>query len=502
MTLASSISATAAALEILVAVLCLGFGRAPGWRHLRLFGLVALTAAAYSLASVPQTLSTAPSVIVPTSRLAITAGALHALAWLHYSAGHGAPPRRGRVLHRLVGAGLAGVALLGLWPGALARATIHAHDVPALGLRYHTADVTPLGGAAFLLVLLAMVVPAGRYLRGALAGVPGSWPHLAGFAVVLGAAVVEALTAGQLLAAPYLLDVGFLVATLTIGAELVGRATGDAERLTALSERLERTVEERTAQLARAHQALAQQDRLAALGRLAGGVAHQINSPLSAIAANAGFLHAELGAAQAPPATGDLREAAGEIGQAAQRIREVVLDLALFSRGPDRVGTTSVELRPVIDSAVRLLRHELGQAEVVAVEDGGVGAVEADPARLVQVLFNLLTNAAQALPAGCRTPGAVVVRTRRDGERVLLEVEDRGPGIPREHLGRVLEPYFTTNQADGASGLGLSVTHGLVRAMGGQFTLESEPGRGTRAQIRLPAGQALSAPRRSDPAGA
>jgi signal transduction histidine kinase len=501
MTIAATLSTTAAALELLVGGLCLGFARAPGWGRLRGFALVALTAAAYSLSSVPQTLTGAPAVIVPASQLSILAGALHALAWLHYSAGHGGG-RPTAWTGRALGGLLALVAALAAWPGVLARATVHSHDVPALALRYHTADATPLGEAAFLVALLAMLLPAWRYLRGLLAGVPGSWPHLLGFAALLAASVAEALTAAQLLAAPYLLDVGFLAATLTIGVELVRRVTGDGERLTALSARLERTVEERTAALARAHAALAQQERLVAMGRLAGGVAHQVNSPLAAITANARYVLEELHQAQAHPAAPELREATVEIAEAARRIRDLVVDLQLFARGPDGTGEDRAEVRPAIASAVRLMRHELGDAGVVALEGDPVPQVAADPARLAQVLISLLENAARALPRGRREPGAVVVRTSEVDGQVLIEVEDRGEGMSGEQLERAVEPFFTTRAAEGAAGLGLSVSHGLIQAMGGRLELSSQPGRGTLARVWLPAAGVSEPPRRSDRSGA
>lgn len=483
-------------------LLCLGFARAPGWGRLRLFAAQAVAAAAYSASSAPQTLTGSPAVIVPASHLSLMAGALAGLSWVLYSARHGDPERPYGRVDRAVGGALAAVAALAPWPGVLVRGSIHAHQVPWLGLRYHTADPTPLGEVAFLVVLLAMLVPAWRYLRGVRAGVPGSWPHLVGFVALLCCAVSEVLTAAQVTAAPYLLDLGFLVASLTIGAVVVERVTGDAERLRTLSARLERTVEERTAELGRAQELLAQQERLVALGRLAGGVAHQVNSPLSAITANARYILSELDAAAPHPSAPELREAAREVGEAARRIGDLVVDLRLFARGPDGVGASSADVRPVIDSAVRLLRHELGPAEVVTVEDGGVPAVEADPARLAQVLVTLLGNAAQALPPGRCEPGAVTVRTRLQEGLVLIEVEDRGRGIPPEHLGRVLEPYFTTRQAQGAAGLGLSISHGLVRAMGGRLELRSEAGRGTCVQVWLHPSRPVSGPRRSGPGGA
>lgn len=497
MTFAATLSSVGAALELLVAWLCLGFARAPGWGRLRLFGLLALTAAAYSLSSVPQTLTSDPALIAAAGRVSIAAVALHVLAWTLYSSGHGGARHRLRRVDVALGWGLGVVALLGLWPGVLAARTVHAHEVPALGLRYHTADATALGEAAFLLVLLAGLVPAWRYLRGVRAGIPGSWPHLLGLTLLLSAGVAEALIAAQLLVAPYTLDLGFLAATLTIGAELVGRVTGDAERLTRLSARLERTVQERTEELARAQAALARQERLAALGRLAGGVAHQINSPLSAINANAGFLQEEL-AAEAPAPAAELLQASREIGEAALRIRDLVVDLKLFARGPDRVGANSAEVRPVLDAALRLLRHELGEPGLVAVEDGGVPPVEADPAGLAQVLTSLLGNAVQALPAGRRQAGAVVVRTLAAEGQVLIEVEDRGDGMSEEQVARAFEPFFTTRATAGAAGMGLSVSHGLVRAMGGRLELTSEVGRGTRVQVWLRPAAGLSAPRRTD----
>jgi PAS domain S-box-containing protein len=261
MTLASSISLTACALEAGVGLLALALSGAPGWRHLRLLAFIAFTAAAYSGSSIPQTLTDSESIIVGASRISLWAIALHLVGWIAYSA----PTSEGRTrlgsLDRLLLAGLFLASALALWPGVLAAPRVLVHELPWLGLRYATAEPTALAEAIFLFFFAAMAVPAWRFARQVRERTPGALAQALGFAVLLATGINEGLVAARLVQAPYLLDLGFLAVVLPITGEVSRRLVGGARSLADLSSRLEGDVVARTRALAEARQALQESER-------------------------------------------------------------------------------------------------------------------------------------------------------------------------------------------------------------------------------------------------
>ncbi|NJD18252.1 MAG: PAS domain S-box protein, partial [Gemmatimonadetes bacterium] len=254
MTTPAALSATACAIEALVGLLSLAFSAAPGWRHLRLFSLVAFTAAIYSASGVPQTLDVSAQTIIWASRLSLLAAALHLACWIVYSAT--APedrPRLGRLDWGALGL-LGGVAILAPIPGVLAADAMRVHEVSWLGLRYSPAEATLLGTAAFPLLLAATLIPAARYVRRARQRVPGARAHAVGFGVLLLTAVSEALVALGIVHGPYLMDIGFLAAVIAIVGEMSRRVVAEARALAESSSRLERQVAERTGELRRSEE--------------------------------------------------------------------------------------------------------------------------------------------------------------------------------------------------------------------------------------------------------
>jgi signal transduction histidine kinase len=143
-----------------------------------------------------------------------------------------------------------------------------------------------------------------------------------------------------------------------------------------------------------------------------------------------------------------------------------------------------VELPRLLDEALALLATSLRDSRIEVIRDlpAELPLVPADPAGLVQVLVNLITNAMHAMPTG----GRLTVSASADKEHVTLALADTGIGIAPEHLGRVFDPFFTTKQVGKGTGLGLSVSYGIVREHGGRITVESEPGRGSTFRIVMP----------------
>jgi signal transduction histidine kinase/CheY-like chemotaxis protein len=242
------------------------------------------------------------------------------------------------------------------------------------------------------------------------------------------------------------------------------------------------------AERARVNARLAEADRLAAVGTLAAGVAHEINNPLAYLLGGLEYLQREL-SALAPALAGradELREVVAEMRTGGERIRHIVRDLKTFSRA-DEETSAEVDLRRLAESSLHLAGHELARRARVVRDLGPVPPVRANEGRIGQVLLNLLVNAAQALPEG--TPGAHEVRvaTRTDGAgRAVIEVSDTGPGIAPEIQGRIFEPFFTTKPQGVGTGLGLWISRNIVAAAGGTLEVESAPGAGATFRVVLP----------------
>ncbi|HEV8324423.1 MAG TPA: ATP-binding protein [Myxococcota bacterium] len=246
----------------------------------------------------------------------------------------------------------------------------------------------------------------------------------------------------------------------------------------------------------RAHARQITADRMALVGTLAAGVAHEINNPLAVVHANLRFVAEDLARAaeEGRPAEGaalaELRDAVQEAAAGAERVRVIVRDLNEVCRD-DGDASGPVDLRRIVEAAVRLMSAEIRGRARLETAYGEVPPVEASGPKLGQVVLNLLSNAWQAIPApGTEAPAerhVVRVVTRTDAEgRAVVEVHDTGDGIPRELQGRVFDPYFTTKPQGAGRGLGLSLCHGIVTGAGGEIAFESTPGRGTVFRVALP----------------
>src|SRR3989441_626256 len=211
-------------------------------------------------------------------------------------------------------------------------------------------------------------------------------------------------------------------------------------------------------------------DRLSQLGSLVSGVAHELNNPLAAIAAFAEVLRADTAKAQ-------LREAAEVIQTEALRAGRVVQTLLDFARQRPHVRQP-VDVKDVVARVVALHRSALKKARVQAIDliPSDVPAVTGDAQELQQVLLNALVNAEQAIAATGR-PGKVAFSSRRTDDRLVILVEDTGPGGAPEILDRVVEPLFPT-KGDQGTGLGLSISYGLVKGMGGRMYIVNVEGGG------------------------
>jgi two-component system NtrC family sensor kinase len=229
-------------------------------------------------------------------------------------------------------------------------------------------------------------------------------------------------------------------------------------------------------------QQLTRSERLAAVGRLAAGVAHEINNPLTGVLT---FAHLLL--RDAPEGSKE-REDIETIIDSASRCRKIVRGLLDFSRQSEP-RRSPADLNGVLREALSLTRNQARISRVNVVEETAPDLPEAvvDADQIQQVAVNLMLNAVDAMPDG----GDLTVRTRavegRDGTWVEFEVADTGVGIPPGNLERVFDPFFTTKPAGKGTGLGLAIAYGIVAEHGGRIAITSEVGRGTTARVRLPA---------------
>ena len=222
---------------------------------------------------------------------------------------------------------------------------------------------------------------------------------------------------------------------------------------------------------------LAQAEKLSAIGLLAAGVAHEVNTPLAVISTYAQMLARQV---SGDPDKARLLE---KITRQTFRASEIVNALLNFSRSAPG-AFEEVDLNRLIRETLLLLEHQFQQAGIrVELElEEGLGRVQGDPGKLQQVFLNLFLNARDAMEGG----GVLQVRSSSDGGQIVVEVRDTGPGIAPEHLHRIFDPFFTTKPPRRGTGLGLSISYGIVREHGGEIEVESRPGEGARFRVTFP----------------
>lgn len=231
-----------------------------------------------------------------------------------------------------------------------------------------------------------------------------------------------------------------------------------------------------------------QAERLAQVGRLAAGVAHEVKNPLAYVQANLRFLLEEWRQPTTSATDSEYTEALQETMQGVERIHQIVKDLTALSRAEESVeGVGRCELAPVIDASVRLASVRLKSLVKLAVEVPGETVVLAEPRRLGQVLLNLLLNAADAIEDAQVQDGRVAVRVAVEAGRVRVLVEDNGPGISAENLPRLFTSFFTTKAPGKGTGLGLALSMQYVESFGGTLRAENRPEGGARFVVELPA---------------
>jgi signal transduction histidine kinase/CheY-like chemotaxis protein len=227
-------------------------------------------------------------------------------------------------------------------------------------------------------------------------------------------------------------------------------------------------------------------ERLASIGTLAAGVAHEVNNPLAWISGNLGYVLEHLGQPDAD--VPELRRALEEAQEGVSRVSDIVRRLRAFGQPTPGPARARVRVAEEVDEALALCRHEVShRARLVVDVAAELPLVVLGPHELSQILVHLLRNAAQAIPEGRTQAHQVSVRARAEGTEVVLEVRDTGGGISPEVRPRIFDPFFSTRSSREGTGLGLSVCHGIVSAAGGRIEVESRVGQGSCFRVVLPA---------------
>ncbi len=235
---------------------------------------------------------------------------------------------------------------------------------------------------------------------------------------------------------------------------------------------------------------LAISDRMASIGTLASGIAHEINNPLAFVMLNLAALAEELRPlveASAPLRARALLDLVADARAGAERVRKIVRGLKTFARsGEDHRVPMAIE--SAIEVAVNMTSGELRHRARLVTSYGRTPRVVADESRLGQVFINLLINAAHAIPEGSAAVNEIGITTSTDAlGRAVVEIRDTGSGIPAHLHARIFDPFFTTKEVGVGAGLGLSISHEIVAALGGLIEVTSEIGKGTTFRVVLPA---------------
>ncbi|MBV5349969.1 GHKL domain-containing protein, partial [bacterium] len=282
----------------------------------------------------------------------------------------------------------------------------------------------------------------------------------------------------------------------------------DTTELRATTQELETALDE----LNSAQSQIYQQEKMASIGQLAAGVAHEINNPMGFITSNLGSLDKYVSRlsefigvvdqallsccdeAQAGPVLearkrlkidrilDDAHQLIIESQDGAGRVRRIVQDLKSFSR-VDQAETALIDLNEALETTINIAWNEIKYVATMNREFGDIPKVKCFPQQLNQVFLNLLVNAAHALGD---TRGEITVRTEQEGDQVLVKISDTGCGMPEEVQRKIFDPFFTTKEVGKGTGLGLSISYDIIKKHGGSIEVESEVGRGTVFTVRLP----------------
>lgn len=416
---------------------------------------------------------------LPTRRwqdIEMTCGAVLAIAfvrWAHAALGL-QRPRVERAVY-----GLVALIALGISTDSIFSEVLVAR--PALGGgQTHEAILAPFG-IAIVSVFALLVAYVGATLGRAAVSHRDALFLFAGYCVFATTMLHDSAVGANLIVAPQVIPLGYLVMLSVLSAVLLRgfvRSMDEAERLT---EGLHARIEERSAELRRKQSQLVHGERLAALGTLAAGVAHEINDPMAFVSSNLNRVE-EIW--NHPTERRDVPEILDECHEGLARLRATVGELLRLARRSES-KTVPVDLAEVVGSVLPLVRAE-GRFRARWTEFlPAVPAVRGDPGLLAQVALQLLLNGIHSIPEGAPAQHRLAVSTGSEGGRVRLRVRDSGPPIPSAELQHIFDPFSPLAAEGATSRLGLAVTHQIVVSHGGEIEVSSDQ-RGTEVTVWLP----------------
>ncbi len=478
-----AISTVSLALQVAAALAALVISRAPGWRRVRIVSALAFTAGLYSFINLFGAVAgqTAGAIAWVTSAN-LTVAAMHIAVWTWFSFSDAdgewrSVPRR---LRLLVVAQVGWTALLAMAGGAVDTTRLDHVTVESLGVSFVQPSLTPLASVSIAITLGILLLSVLEQVKQMRQGVRGAALIVVGFVVFVSAGLEETFVAAGLFDFIYLAELGYLALVIPVLVQFIRRFIDDAHRLRRLTDALGDEVARKTAERDAAREALAAQARFTALGRMAGGVGHEINNPLQVLTVLLEDLQDGL-----PAGPSHQREAVAQCVAATQRIERIVDGM--------RAYTLTTGAAPVRVAPAELLRDALEQArpQLAAIEDVRVSIDSApyvlvDRERVTNAIVHAIANAAVAVGRARADGRAIEVgtRTASNGDAVI-EVRDNGTGFPSELLPRLGEPFLTTRPTQRSAGLGLFIMRGVIDAQGGALELENAPEGGAVVRFRL-----------------
>jgi signal transduction histidine kinase/CheY-like chemotaxis protein len=479
--LAAIVGITGGAIALLLAAFSLGMARSPFWAERRQFALVAAMAAGYSLFDVALVLDLPGEVIAASVQIALMFAVGHCIAWIRYLAAADQRPLR-RAERGIVVIGIV-VALAGFVPGLLLTRDLFTYRVEWLGITYRTPQPTLAGLACYGYLAAGLVIVAANARHRWREGWQGRLPLMGVFTLSV-LAVNDTLSSAGVIAMPLLLDIASVGIVVIVAVVHERRFAANIHQLERASTELKLEVASRTQALLDAQAALAASERLAGLGRLTAGVAHEINNPIAVVRHSLERIRD--GGRDDTGSPVDVCRHIDNGLAATDRVVRIVRRLLDAGRvgHTDTAHAEPFRVVPVVTQAIAMVGRHLKTLNVSVAADAGLTAL-GDAGFVSQVLENLLVNAAHAFEDRPET-GRIEVRAERFERVVRITVTDNGPGMPAEVQAKLFEPFVTTKVIGKGSGLGLAVSKGLMRSQHGDLVLVRTSDTGTQMALTLP----------------
>ena len=352
-------------------------------------------------------------------------------------------------------------------------------EIPWLGVCYHEVELGPAPMVFFIVGVLWMGYVAILLVRRALRGTLRDRLMCGVYVLWWVAGTNDTMVSSGVYQGPYVVEFAFFLIIVVVASMAMTAQHREGQLSERARQLLAVEVVAKDRDLAFAQAELTEAAKLAAVGRLAAGVAHEVNNPLAYVMANLQLLEQGLGDKT------DLLTLTRESLDGARRIQVVVRQLFGFSAtAPATVGWC--DPAAAADAAVKMSMVELRDRALLEVKLPALPHVQMDEGQLAQVLLNLLVNAAQSIPPGKRDENRVVIEARTIDGQVEISVTDTGTGMPENVLPHIFEPFFSTKKILEGQGLGLAISREIVRKAGGQIVAENVAPHGARLLVRLP----------------